>query len=171
LRALGEKGRTVTADSVRRQSPQLFENVETIFKNLEDPLYRKTSGGFPVWRQLYHTVHSIDRYFIDPNAFVEPELHKKNLDSLTDETDAFIERDVLYSYFQKVREKAEEYLVDLTDETLEEIVRFNGIEVTRLELILAQFRHILYHVGYLHCCLKIEAGNAPDYIGLTHPGR
>jgi hypothetical protein len=70
------------------------------------------------------------------------------------------------SYFQEVKSRIEAYLESLTDETLEEIIHFNGFKVTRLELILAQHRHIMYHVGYLHCCLKIETGNAPEYIGL-----
>jgi hypothetical protein len=40
------------------------------------------------------------------------------------------------------------------------------MDLTRIELILAQFRHIFYHIGYLHCCLKIEKGRMPEYVGL-----
>jgi len=33
-------------------------------------------------------------------------------------------------------------------------------------VILAQLRHIFFHVGYLHCCIKMEKGETPEYIGL-----
>ena len=40
------------------------------------------------------------------------------------------------------------------------------MNLTKLELILAQLRHIFYHIGYLHCCIKMEKGESPEYIGL-----
>jgi hypothetical protein len=153
-------------EGVRKQSIQLFENLEGIFGAADESLYRKKTGGFPFWRQLYHAIHSIDKNFEDPAAFKEPGIHGKNLDSLTIETEGFIEKEILYSYFREVKSKVEAYLNLQTDETLEEAVHVRGMEVTRLELILAQYRHIMYHVGYLHCCLKIETGNAPEYVGL-----
>ena len=40
------------------------------------------------------------------------------------------------------------------------------MELTKIELILAQLQRIFYHIGYFHCCIKIEKGETPEYIGL-----
>ena len=68
--------------------------------------------------------------------------------------------------FQNIKIKIQDYINKLDDKILEEIIIFNGMNITKLELILAQLRHIFYHIGYLHCCIKIEKGETPEYIGL-----
>jgi len=49
------------------------------------------------------------------------------------------------SYFEFVKSKLEKYFESLTQENL--IQKPDGFEYTRLELILAQFRHQMWHVG------------------------
>jgi hypothetical protein len=72
----------------------------------------------------------------------------------------------IVAYYRAVKKKSQSYLGTLSDSVLEEVVAFKDLKLTRLELILAQLRHIFFHIGYLHCCLKIERGSTPDYVGI-----
>ena len=154
------------ADSVRQQSIQIFKNIESIFDVVTDGNIGSRIGVFPVWKQLYHLLHSMDKNWIDPSDYVEPAFHVKNLDIIFLESDTALDRDTLYRYFIQVRERLETYLAGLDDAALERKIRFRDLELTGLELILAQFRHIFYHIGYLHCCFKLLHGETPEYAGL-----
>ena len=75
-------------------------------------------------------------------------------------------KEEIMDYYIKVKNKIQKYIDELDDKILDEIIRLNEMKLTKLELILAQLRHIFYHIGYLHCCIKIEKGETPEYIGL-----
>ena len=40
---------------------------------------------------------------------------------------------------------------------------------TKLELILGQFRHIMFHIGMIYGCILMERGEIPNYAGLADP--
>lgn len=152
--------------SVKRQAVQIFENVDVLFSSFDQNDFEKKLGGFVVWKQFYHLVHSIDKNFIDPSSFVEPSFHIEDLDIIYLESEKCLSRTEILDYYNEVRVKIERYLNEITDEFLEYMVKFRGQEFSRLDLILAQFRHIFFHVGYLHCVKKIDSGQTPEYVGL-----
>ena len=84
---------------------------------------------------------------------------------LMDNTHA-LAKDEIYQYYVNVKTKIQTYISCLNEEILDEKISFQKMEVTKLELILAQIRHVFYHVGYLHCCVKMEKGETPEYVGL-----
>jgi hypothetical protein len=75
-------------------------------------------------------------------------------------------KDDIEIYYKNVKDKTQKYINELKEETLDEKIIFNEMNITKLELILAQLRHVFYHIGYLHCCIKMEKGETPEYIGL-----
>jgi len=154
------------SNSIRRQSKQIFHNIENIFNAVTEESISSIIGVFPVWKQIYHLLHSMDQNFINPTNFSEPDFHTKNLNIIFLDTGDPLSFGQLFKYYKQVRAKLEAYLQGLNDTTLEETIRFRDMELTRLELLLAQFRHIFYHVGYLHCCLKLLNGETPEYAGL-----
>jgi hypothetical protein len=156
----------MVSDSIRRQSKQIFQNIENIFGAVSEESMGSTVGVFPLWKQIYHLLHSMDQHFIDPADFSEPVFHTKNLNVIFLDMGDPLSRGQLINYYKQVRAKLEAYLRELTDAALNETIRFRDMEPTRLELLLAQFRHIFYHVGYLHCCLKLINGETPVYAGL-----
>jgi hypothetical protein len=123
-------------------------------------------GGFKTWKHLYHLIHSMDKNFIDPSNFEEPEFHKKNLDIIYLDDDNKLSKNDIDIYYDNVKYKIQKYINELNEETLDEKILFKEMNLTKLELILAQLRHIFYHIGYLHCCVKMEKGETPEYIGL-----
>jgi hypothetical protein len=154
------------ADSLKRQSAQIFTNIEYLFDDIDDALMGKTIGGFPFWKQVYHMLHSMDKNFMDPAGFTEPDIHSKNLDIIFMDTGRTLSRQALLEYYGKVKSKTMNYLDSLDDAALEETVSFRDLRLTRMELALAQFRHIFYHIGYLHCCIRTEKGRTPEYVGI-----
>ena len=154
------------ADSIRNQTRQIFQNIEILLEVIPADEFDTIKGGFKTWKHFYHLIHSLDRNFIDPGNYVEPEFHKKNLNIIYLEDENKLTKDEIEKYYENVRNKVQEYLNELKDETIEDKIIFNGMELTKIELILAQLRHVFYHVGYLHCCIKIEKGETPEYIGL-----
>ena len=90
-------------------------------------------------------MHSCDRWFINPSVFDEPTIHTQDLDKVDLPTDTVLSDEVLWAYFEQVRDKIRAYLRALTD--IELCEKPSGCENTRMELILAQIRHFNVHVG------------------------
>jgi len=154
------------SESIKTQSKQIFQNIDYIFNVINSENINNKIGVFPIWKQIYHLLHSIDQNFIDPSNFIEPDFHKKNLNVIFIDSNELLTKDQLFQYYQNVREKIELYLSSLTEDKLNEIIMFREMKLTKMELILSQFRHIFYHIGYLHCCFKLLNGETPEYIGL-----
>jgi hypothetical protein len=154
------------ATGVRNQSQQIFQNIEILLDSISEEEFGSKKGGFPTWKHFYHLIHSLDKNLIDPEGFIEPAIHHKNMDIIYLDTEPELTKTEITTYYSATKDKVQEYLITLTDSKLEETLSFKDLRLTRLELILAQLRHIFYHVGYLHCCLKMERGNTPEYVGI-----
>jgi hypothetical protein len=154
------------ANSIKNQTKQIFQNIEILLDAVPENEFDTIKGGFKTWRHFYHLIHSLDKNFIDPGNYIEPKFHKKNLNTIDIEDENVLTKNEIKKYYENVKYKTTEYINKLNDEILAEEINFNEMKFTKLELILAQLRHIFYHVGYLHCCIKIEKGETPEYIGL-----
>jgi hypothetical protein len=153
-------------DTIRNQTRKIFQNIEVLIEAIPENEFDTIKGGFKTWRHFYHFIHSMDKNFIDPGNYSEPDFHKKNLDVIFIEDDNRLTKEEIMKYYINVKNKVEKYIGKLDDKKLEGKIKFNEAEYTRLELIFAQLQHIFYHIGYLHCCIMIEKGDTPEYIGL-----
>lgn len=158
--------KNILADSIKNQTKQIFQNIEILLEAVPQNEFDTTKGGFKTWRHFYHLIHSLDKNFIDPSNYDEPEFHKKNLDIIYLDDDNKLTKDKIVKYYKNVKNKVQKYIHGLNEEILCEKITFKGMDLTKAELILAQLRHVFYHIGYLHCCIKMETGETPEYIGL-----
>ena len=107
-------------------------------------------------RYIFHYLHSLDRFFINPMDYVY-EGEKlfgipENLSVIDSTREGYvhdksivISRKQLLDYFEYVKNKIEKYFKKLT---LSELVeKPKDCDYSRLELILGQFRHLMWHVG------------------------
>ncbi|MDR1316375.1 MAG: DinB family protein [Spirochaetales bacterium] len=154
------------ANSIKNQTAQIFQNIEILLDAVPENEFDTIKGGYKTWRHFYHLIHSLDKNFIDPGSYIEPIFHKNNLNRIDIKDENVLTKNEIKEYYEYVKDKIDEYIKKLNDEILAEEICFNKMQITKLELILAQLRHIFYHVGYLHCCIKIEKGGTPEYIGL-----
>ncbi len=151
---------------IKKQVEPNFINLETAIKT-----YDRNAAvcGAPAWRYVYHTIHSADKWFINPFKFTEPPFHSVGMDNPDAPCEAVLTDAQLLDYLHAVRQKTLDYLNGLTDELLSECPE--NCPYTRLELIIMQFRHISVHTGMLNGQTIERTGKFPLYVGPTDPPR
>jgi hypothetical protein len=150
---MGDNLRNVLID----QTDILFENIEdTIAEINESQLYDKNICNWELGYQIFHFLHSLDKWFINPAEYKEQEFISVDKNNYS--------KNELLEYFAFIKMKIFNYLKELNTDSLESSPA--GCQFNKLTLILGQYRHLMYHIGYLHACLKINTGEAPKYIGL-----
>ena len=139
---------------------QIKGQVEINFMNIRDQIevadLEAVFDGVNGSRYIFHNLHSMDRFFINPSDYVYEGKKlfgiAENLSVISPEREGYVEdtsivisREKLQAYFDFVKNKIEDYLEHLTGEEL--IQKPEGCEYSRLELILGQFRHEMWHAG------------------------
>lgn len=146
---------------VTEQTKVLLHNMKICLHTcrLEDIIYH-----MPVWKHVYHALHSLDRWFINPSCFTEPPFHEQDLNSLDIASAKVLSLSQLGQYLSDIERRVLAYLETLTDEQLAE--KPEGCEYTRLMLILGQFRHLYAHLGMVNCNTIQATDRWPRVIGL-----
>lgn len=127
-------------------------------------------------RYIFHYLHSLDRFFINPCDYVYegeklfgiPEnlsVIDSNREGYVADSSIVIEREKLLSYLDYVEEKINLYFETLTAEEL--LQKPKGCDYSRLELILAQFRHLMWHVGLSSGITFSAKGEWNHFTGLS----
>ncbi len=144
---------------IKTQANANFINLETALKT-----YNRNAlvCGAPAWRYAYHTIHSADRWFINPFYYNEPEFHLDNMDNPDAECKIELSDQQLLDYLYEVRDKTFRYMDEMTDERLYEKPPI--CPYTRFDLILMQFRHISFHTGMLNGLTAEKTGKFPRYV-------
>lgn len=151
---------TVIKDQTQRSLWSLHNVIDCIPDNIWSKLY----CGTPLWKHVYHTLHSLDRCYINPYLFEEPKFHIDGLNDLNTPTIEFLSRDTLKEYANQVEGKINAFLNTFAEETLLE--RPEQCPFTRFQLIFAQHRHLDMHIGMLMGFIITEKGRWPKVLGL-----
>ena len=97
---------------IREQTAVNFINLETAVRTYSrDALV----CGSPAWRYVYHTIHSADKWFINPCDYTEPDFHTEGLDNPDKSSSTVLTDSQLLEYLSEVREKTFAYLDTLDD--------------------------------------------------------
>ena len=147
--------------NIKNQTEVMFVNADIMLKtcNLDFILCE-----MPIWKHVYHMLHSCDQWFISPFEYdKEPDFHEPNLNFLDIPSEKVLTREQLSSYLEAVRDKIFGYIDSLTDEKLYEIPK--GCASNRLGLILSQYRHFYAHLGNINATTIIEINKWPRVIG------
>lgn len=141
------------------QTKVMLRNMRICLKTciMEDTIY-----GMPMYKHVYHALHSLDRWFVNPDHFDEPPFHEPNLNSLDIASEKVLSREQLEEYLNVIEQKILTYLDALTDEQLSQ--KPEGSEYTRLTLILVQFKHLYAHLGMINCNTIQATGRWPRVI-------
>jgi hypothetical protein len=153
---------------INKRVQRLFANTQYVFDYVDDDLLAKKLCKWPLWRQLFHMLHSMDQWFINPFNYLDPREDGFLITALNTEVDmAPMKKSELSDYYDSIKAKIQTYLSTLTDEELAASPECSPL--SRLDLILAQFIHIMYHVGLIHGCILIERGEIPEYFSNSAP--
>lgn len=157
------KSRTASNSSTIRESVDLmFHNLKIAMDTVD---WNAEVCGAPAWRYIYHTLHSADKWFINPskrNDEPEPTFHTPGLDWPDTPSDVVLSRETLYAYYEQVKHKILFYCDSLNDSQLNE--RPQGCTGTRLGLALSQFRHMYAHIGILNGVTIANTNRYPRVI-------
>ena len=139
---------------------EIKEQTEINFKNIRDQIaaadLEAVTDNETNSRYIFHYLHSLDKFYINPADYVyEGEKLfgiKENYSVIDSSRNGYINdrtfvipREKLMAYFDFVSKKILNYLEGLKAEDLLETPE--GAAHTRFELILGQFRHMMWHVG------------------------
>ena len=154
-------------DDIRYLTGRALWETENLIKCIPDELWEKRYDGIPMWKYLYHTLYSMDRWFINPcdPGYREPQFHAEGLADLNVVPgDESIGRDQLEPYFAQIRDKIWSYVERLDDACLCELP--DSCDMSRFRLILGQFRHWHRHMGIIYGFIIEDAGKWPYVLNM-----
>lgn len=154
-------------DIIRDETNRALWEVKNVIECIPDSLWNQRYCEMPLWKHLYHMLHSLDQWYINPRVYKQPAFHTEGLNNLDFESASPLSRETIEEYFAAVRKKITEYDDSLTDELLLE--KPERCEWSRFELILAQHRHLHSHMGIIMGFLIDGTGKWPKVLGLEHP--
>ena len=152
----------ILINTIQEHTLVMFHNADTAIKtcDINYILY-----DVPLWKHIYHMLHSCDQWFINPEQYIEPGFHVNGLNSIDENSDGcFLSRETLLSYLDDIKKKTLHYLDGLTDEMLYENPK--NCEYNRLSLMLGAFRHLYAHLGNINCTTILETGKWPRVTGM-----
>ena len=71
-------------DDIRFLTERALWETENLMKCIPDNLWFERYDGIPMWKYVYHTLYSMDRWFINPYDvnYKDPEFHMETLANL-----------------------------------------------------------------------------------------
>ena len=159
---------TMTA-VIKEQTDRALWEVKNVIDCVPDDLWNKNYCDMPCWKHIYHMLHSLDLWYINPRdrKFVEPSIHEKDLNNLDVFSEKELSREEINGYFSDIEKKIKTYIAGLNDKMLLEYP--SDCEYCRFTLILAQFRHLHSHMGMIMGFLIDDTGLWPNVLGLEKP--
>ena len=131
----------------------LFRNIESLLGSITDPDLLLENNKWPIGEQILHLLNSMDAWFINPYDTAESAIpaDKRSLHSLN-------------RCYAIIKRKIDSYLCDLNKEDMFTYPEKCGF--SKLELIFAQTRHIMYHIGVINGILYAKHDRELVYSGL-----
>lgn len=156
-------------DSIKEQTRRALWEVENVIACIPDALWDRAYGAMPLSKHVYHMLHSLDLWLINPRdpLYKEPDFHERDLNNLDVVSAKRVSREQIVPYYAGMKQKIFSYLEQLTDDSL--LDKPAGCEYTRLTLILAQHRHLHTHMGMIMGFLVADSGRWPLVLGLENP--
>lgn len=154
-------------EDIRFLTERALWETENLMKCIPDELWDKRYDGIPMWKYLYHTLYSMDRWYINPGdpAYRDPEFHTETLADLNVVPgDERIGRETMERYYLQIRGKIQKYLQWLTDDQLGQ--EPENCDMSRFRLILGQFRHWHRHMGVIYGFLIQDTGKWPYVLNM-----
>lgn len=155
------------SDVIREQTRRALWEVKNVITCIRDENWERPYCDAPLWQHVYHMLHSLDQWFINPSDphFEEPDFHCRDLNNLDVRPPYALSRETLDAYCDAVFARIGAYTASLTDEMLLE--KPEGCAFSRFTLVLGQFRHLNTHMGMLMGFQIADSGEWPYVLGLT----
>ena len=156
-------------DIIQALTEKALWEIKNVIDGVPDEFWNHCYCDMPMWKHIYHTLHSLDLWFINPRDqnFLEPWIHEKDLNNLDIIGNKTLSRSEINQYISDISSKISTYVSKLKDEEL--LLKPDSCEYTRFTLILAQFRHLHTHMGMIMGFIIRDTGKWPRVLGLENP--
>lgn len=155
-------------DDIRYLTNRALWETENLIKCIPDELWEKRYDGLPMWKYVYHTLYSLDRWFINPDdpTYKDPEFHTETLANLNViPKDERISKNQIENYFYSIKTKIQNYIKNLSDNDLTE--NPENCDMSRFRLILGQHRHWHRHMGLIYGFIVEDTGKWPYVLNMN----
>lgn len=151
----------ILVNTIIDQTKILFFNFSVTLKTCD---MNYVLCDMPIWKHIYHTLHSLDQWYINPERYDEPPFHEPKLNSLDYPVgDKVLSREELTDYFDTIQTKIMNYLDSLNDDDLCE--KPVGCKYNCLSLVFGAFRHLYAHLGNINATTIVETNEWPRVVG------
>lgn len=156
-------------DIIEEQTKRALWEVKNVIDCIPDELWNKEYCEMPCWKHVYHMLHSLDLWYINPrdSSYQEPDIHELDLNNLDVKSSKTLTAEQINQYFTHISKKIQTYVSELKDEELMEYPL--DCKYCRFQLILAQFRHLHSHMGMIMGFIINDTGLWPRVLGLEVP--
>lgn len=157
----------ILSDEIRFLTGRALWETENLIKCIPDELWDRSYDGIPMWKYVYHTLYSMDRWYINPGdtKYKSPEF---NTDTLADLNvigqEEHLKRDQLETYLHRINDKIQDYIDQLNDNDLTQ--NPENCNLSRFRLILGQFRHWHRHMGIIYGFIIMDTGKWPYVLNM-----
>ena len=123
-----------------------------------EDIWAETSGGWPVWQQVYHIVTAVDFFLDAPDAPEAQYLAPGEITSLRVKAENTMDKDEIRAAFTRAVEKVNACVAGLTDAALAEpnkgVFARARMEMNMAGTLSMLAAHTLYHLGGCDAALR-----------------
>ena len=159
---------------LRDQFLSCYQMLETLVEVCPDEVWNRRYNDIPFWYQVYHTVYFVDYWFrtdqdgadfpIMPlDSRIPPEFEHAVPEYIS------VSRDSMRLYLRLIREKLTRIFASMKESDLSLPAFEQEPEVTLLDAIFSQTRHIMYNVGYCNGILRQQGLEESDWFAYNEP--
>jgi len=154
--------------SAKGQLFSCFHMLETLVEVCPNKIWQSVYHEVPFWYQVYHTAYFVDYWLREgrtgggfPSVCFDP--HIPSEVEWAPSTDVYLSRATMRVYLRQIRAHLNRIFASLTDCDLSRPASGKEPEVTLLDAIFSQTRHIMYNVGYCNGILREQGSDKADW--------
>ena len=89
---------------IAEQTKRALWEIKNVIDCVPDSLWNNEYCDMPLWKHIYHTLHSLDLWFINPldKNYFEPSIHSENLNNLDAVSSKTLSRNDIDNYFSQI---------------------------------------------------------------------
>lgn len=152
-----------------RQLGAAIEMLENALVACPQELWNDSSRRPEVWYTVYHTLFFLDLYLSGSVEGFQPPA-PFNLDELDPRgilPERVYTKEEMQTYLEHCRRKCREVISALTQEKARELCSFSWGELSFVELMLYNMRHVQHHAGQLNLILRQSLDSSPGWVSRT----
>ncbi|GAB6091692.1 hypothetical protein [Spirochaeta dissipatitropha] len=153
---------------IRRQYFICLDSMKNLIDHSPNEIWNMKKGGFVFWQQILHAITgSLFWLRTGEQEFAEPFSELKVYPELEKDPENYLSKTQLENLLQELHELAAKFFRNIDSAALlapSEIYR----NITNLDVILGQIRHLMYHIGHCESILRdtgVQALPWIDYFG------